>query len=66
MVTLFDEGLTNPRGIAVHPAMGRLFWTDWDRANPRHTACLNLAYDVIGYFTFFAAKKRLPYVTLLV
>ena len=35
VVTLIDEGLTNPRGIAVHPTLGRLFWTDWDRARPR-------------------------------
>ena len=35
VVTLVDEGLMNPRGIAVHPALGRLFWTDWDRAGPR-------------------------------
>ena len=36
VVTLIDEGLRNPRGIAVHPTVGRLFWTDWDRARPRH------------------------------
>ena len=36
MVTLIDEGLMNPRGIAVHPTLGRLFWTDWDRTGPRH------------------------------
>ena len=38
MVTLIDEGLMNPRGIAVHPTLGRLFWTDWDRTGPRHGA----------------------------
>lgn len=25
----------NPRGIAVHPTRGLLFWSDWDRANPK-------------------------------
>lgn len=32
---LFQTGLTNPRGIAVHPQRGKIFWSDWDRNNPR-------------------------------
>ena len=27
--------LVNPRGIAVHPSRGLLFWSDWDRASPK-------------------------------
>lgn len=32
---LIDTNLVNPRGIAVHPTRGLLFWSDWDRANPK-------------------------------
>ena len=32
---LIDEQLKNPRGIAVHPSMGQIFWTDWERSYPR-------------------------------
>ena len=32
---LVDTKLVNPRGIAVHPTRGLLFWSDWDRANPK-------------------------------
>lgn len=34
-VTILDSKvLAKPRGIAVHPKAGYLFWTDWDRNNP--------------------------------
>ncbi|XP_063385358.1 sortilin-related receptor-like [Cydia fagiglandana] len=34
-VTILDNKvLSKPRGIAVHPKAGYLFWTDWDRSNP--------------------------------
>lgn len=34
-VTILDSKvLSKPRGIAVHPRAGYLFWTDWDRSNP--------------------------------
>lgn len=34
-VTILDQTvLLKPRGIAVHPRAGYLFWTDWDRNNP--------------------------------
>lgn len=33
--TLFSEGLVNPRGIVVHPGMGWMYWTDWNRQNPK-------------------------------
>ncbi|KAL0829250.1 hypothetical protein ABMA28_004072 [Loxostege sticticalis] len=33
--TILDSRvLTKPRGIAVHPKAGYLFWTDWDREKP--------------------------------
>lgn len=33
--TILDSKvLSKPRGIAVHPKAGYLFWTDWDRNNP--------------------------------
>ncbi|XP_048483491.1 sortilin-related receptor isoform X4 [Plutella xylostella] len=33
--TILDSKvLSKPRGIAVHPKAGYLFWTDWDRSNP--------------------------------
>lgn len=33
--TILDyKVLSKPRGIAVHPKAGYLFWTDWDRSNP--------------------------------
>ncbi|KAI5646183.1 sortilin, neurotensin receptor 3, domain-containing protein [Phthorimaea operculella] len=33
--TILDyKVLSKPRGIAVHPRAGYLFWTDWDRSNP--------------------------------
>ncbi|XP_072931091.1 uncharacterized protein RpS19a isoform X1 [Epargyreus clarus] len=34
-VTILDSKvLSKPRGIAVHPRAGYLFWTDWDRNSP--------------------------------
>lgn len=33
--TLFNTDLVNPRGIAVHPQRGKIFWTDWNRKNPK-------------------------------
>ena len=27
--------MESPRGIAVHPGIGRMFWTDWDRYGPK-------------------------------
>ncbi|XP_061377044.1 sortilin-related receptor-like isoform X3 [Danaus plexippus] len=33
--TILDSKvLSKPRGIAVHPRAGYLYWTDWDRKNP--------------------------------
>ena len=32
---LIDEQLKHPRGIAVHPSKGQIFWTDWERTYPR-------------------------------
>ncbi|KAL0266614.1 UNVERIFIED_CONTAM: hypothetical protein PYX00_009108 [Menopon gallinae] len=32
---LASEGLVNPRGIAVHPSRGKVFWSDWNRAAPK-------------------------------
>ncbi|KAL3211188.1 hypothetical protein MRX96_000868 [Rhipicephalus microplus] len=36
---IVNTGLVNPRGIAVHPALGRLYWSDWDRSSPRIESC---------------------------
>ncbi|KOB70678.1 Sortilin-related receptor, partial [Operophtera brumata] len=34
-VTILDSTvLSKPRGIAVHPRAGYLFWTDWDKSSP--------------------------------
>ncbi|CAH0625561.1 unnamed protein product [Chrysodeixis includens] len=34
-VTILDSKiLSRPRGVAVHPKAGYLYWTDWDRVNP--------------------------------
>ncbi|EDV23993.1 uncharacterized protein TRIADDRAFT_57765 [Trichoplax adhaerens] len=32
---LFDTELVNPRAIAIDPVVGFIFWTDWNRENPR-------------------------------
>ncbi|XP_066603007.1 nidogen isoform X2 [Prorops nasuta] len=32
---LVSEGLINPRGIAVHPYRGKVFWSDWNRSAPK-------------------------------
>ncbi|KAK2575184.1 hypothetical protein KPH14_003221 [Odynerus spinipes] len=32
---LVSDGLVNPRGIAVHPYRGKVFWSDWNRAAPK-------------------------------
>ncbi|XP_058796968.1 nidogen [Phymastichus coffea] len=32
---LIADGLVNPRGIAVHPYKGKIFWSDWNRASPK-------------------------------
>lgn len=33
--TLISDGLTNPRGIALHPGLGKMYFTDWNRAAPK-------------------------------
>ncbi|XP_047498425.1 nidogen-like [Penaeus chinensis] len=33
--TIIESGLVNPRGIAVHPGRGLLFWSDWNRFGPK-------------------------------
>ncbi|XP_043266975.1 nidogen isoform X2 [Venturia canescens] len=32
---LASTGLVNPRGIAVHPYRGKIFWSDWNRNAPK-------------------------------
>jgi len=32
---LINEGLINPRGIALYPKKGKIFWSDWNRENPK-------------------------------
>ncbi|XP_034945839.1 nidogen isoform X2 [Chelonus insularis] len=32
---LVSDGLVNPRGIAVHPYRGKIFWSDWNRLMPK-------------------------------
>ncbi|XP_018362024.1 PREDICTED: nidogen-2 isoform X2 [Trachymyrmex cornetzi] len=32
---LVSDGLVNPRGIAVHPYRGKIFWSDWNRASSK-------------------------------
>ncbi|XP_015431695.1 PREDICTED: nidogen-2 [Dufourea novaeangliae] len=32
---LVSDGLVNPRGIAVHPYRGKIFWSDWNRVSPK-------------------------------
>ncbi|XP_017793749.1 PREDICTED: nidogen-2 [Habropoda laboriosa] len=32
---LVSDGLINPRGIAVHPYRGKIFWSDWHRVSPK-------------------------------
>ncbi|XP_072765184.1 nidogen isoform X3 [Anoplolepis gracilipes] len=32
---LVSDGLDNPRGIAVHPYRGKIFWSDWYRVSPK-------------------------------
>ncbi|XP_050738868.1 nidogen-like isoform X2 [Eriocheir sinensis] len=34
-LTVIKDGLVNPRGIAVHPGYGLLFWSDWNRLAPK-------------------------------
>ena len=33
--TLITDGLIDPRGIAVHPGIGKMYWTDWNRLAPK-------------------------------
>ena len=56
--TLLEANLESPRGIAVHPGIGRMFWTDWDRHGPKIEAANMDGTDrqVI--------KKRLTFVTI--
>lgn len=32
---LINEGLKDPRDIAVHPGIGKIYWTDWNRDAPK-------------------------------
>lgn len=33
--TLVSEGLTDPRGIVVHPGYGKMYFSDWNRGAPK-------------------------------
>lgn len=33
--TLISDDLINPRGIALHPGLGKMYFTDWNRASPK-------------------------------
>lgn len=37
--TLVAGDMTSPRAIAVDPREGLMFWTDWDKSNPRIERC---------------------------
>lgn len=51
-VTILDsKTLSRPRGIAVHPKAGYLFWTDWDRNNPSVSRSKLDGTDVVKLFT---------------
>ncbi|XP_059485330.1 nidogen [Neocloeon triangulifer] len=32
---LISENLINPRGIALYPSFGKIFWSDWNRESPK-------------------------------
>lgn len=50
-VTILDSKvLSRPRGIAVHPKAGFLFWTDWDRNNPSVSRSNLDGKDVVKLF----------------
>ncbi|CAB3247192.1 unnamed protein product [Arctia plantaginis] len=50
--TILDsKTLSRPRGIAVHPKAGYLFWTDWDRNNPSVSRSKLDGTDVVKLFT---------------
>ncbi|CAA9994251.1 unnamed protein product [Nesidiocoris tenuis] len=34
MTILDSKAVKKPRGIALHPVKGYMFWTDWDKENP--------------------------------
>lgn len=34
-VLFSGTGISNPRGIAVHPEKGKVFWSDWNRSGPK-------------------------------
>ncbi|KAJ2949935.1 hypothetical protein O0L34_g11258 [Tuta absoluta] len=34
-VLFAKDGITNPRGIVVHPRRGKIFWSDWNRVSPK-------------------------------
>lgn len=37
--TLVAGDMSNPRAIALDPREGLVFWTDWDKENPRIEVC---------------------------
>ncbi|XP_023331515.1 nidogen-2 isoform X4 [Eurytemora carolleeae] len=32
---IVEDRMDSPRGIAVHPSLGKIYWTDWDRYGSR-------------------------------
>ncbi|CAH0727121.1 unnamed protein product, partial [Brenthis ino] len=48
---LNSKVLSKPRGIAVHPKAGYLFWTDWDRSSPSVSRSKLDGTDVKKLFT---------------
>lgn len=32
---LINTDLVEPRGIVVHPELGKMYWCDWNRLNPK-------------------------------
>ena len=32
---LINTDLVEPRGIVLHPELGKMYWSDWSRTNPK-------------------------------
>ena len=49
---IVEDNLVSPRGIALHPALGKLYWTDWDTYNPRNKRRTSLANKHLSRRTY--------------
>ena len=62
---LINENLMEPRAIALHPALGIMFWTDWGKKGKIEKSTLagteRQVIDIVIYIAYFFKQQCAVY-----